>query len=338
MRTIDDSSRMIHLATQVISELGITAESLTDLASKLKSTFLIDVPDNTEVYLNGTTLKRLTTTFAEAARNLSDFDYDAPIKVDPAIEFLCLTASDCEEIIQRGALRKKQFESVALFKIETGTTYLYPTDYAKQFLPSQGKVIYITGSFKTFQRGDASIEKSIIIRFENILISTRALQAIRQELKNKEPDYGKFQKGDWTSTKLAQLNEASTLFFSQDHNNRSELSIEKREKIKAWFRAHWGTESGADLIEQAVNAILFDQFYSKAPPKEKVNEILRGEYNSYASTALIIINEAAKKHWDDMQSRQGGHFDKRDSIKGYLTNIGLTVKLAAAVATIIRPD
>ena len=337
MRAIDASTRMIHLATQVISELGITADSLTDLASKLKSTFLIEVPDNTEVYLKGTTLKRIQTTFAEAARSSSDFDYDAPIKVDPTIGFLCLDASDCEAIVQRGALRKKQFECVALFNSETGTTCLYPTDYAKQFLPNQERVIYITGSFQTFQRGDVSIEKSIIIRFENILISTQALRAIRQELKNKEPDYGKFQKGGWTSPKLAQLNEASTLFFSQNHNSRSELSIETKEEIKVWFRAHWGAETGVDLIEQAINAILPARFYPKAPPKETISTPLRSEYNDYASTTLILINEAAKHFWQATQEKNHKTQDKRIEIIRVLQSSewGFTARLATAAATII---
>jgi hypothetical protein len=82
-----------------------------------------------------------------------------------------------------------------------------------------------------------------------------------------------------------------------------------------------------------------DKLYANSPPKEKVSEELRSKYNIYTSTSLIILNEAAKKYWDIAQANKNKNFSKRETITTELrTEWAITVKLAVAAATIIRPD
>lgn len=341
MRTIDDNNRMIHLATQVISELGITAESLTDLALKLKLSFLINVPDNTSIYLIGTKLRKLPTTFVEAARQATHTDQDTPLEVNPEVDFLCLEASDYNAIIQRGELRKKEFTSVAILdEYRQGITYLSTNQYAKRYVTNNEHPVYIEGAFYSHIQQNKTnkplLEKSITIRLDDILISSKSLQAIKKEILNKEPVYEKFKIEIWTSTMLAQLNEASTYFLSGESNNVENSQL--RNEIKKWLDLKW-TEGGKDLLEQAANAILPDDLYKSSPPRETVNEHLRSLYNSYASTALILINEKAKECWQEMESSTHKKFPKRDSIKKDLKdNSRLSAKLVDAAATIIRPD
>lgn len=340
MRTIDDNNRMIHLATQVISELGITAESLTTLTLKLKLSFLIAIPDNTCLYLKGKRLTKLATSFAEAARRTTRNDQDTQLEVNPEVEFLCLEASDYNSIIQRGELRKKEFASVALFDENAEITHLDPNQYAKRYVTGNDSPMYIEGAFFSYLRQDATkqplLEKSIIIRFDEIYISSENLQAIKKELSNKEPAYGKFKKEEWTSTMLAQLNEASTHFLSGESSNADKQQLV--DEIRKWFVHHWPGR-GEDLFDQAVNAILPDRLYKHSPHQEVVSEPVRYKYNSYASTALILINEKAKECWQEMESSTHKKFPKRDSIKKDLKdNSRLSAKLVDAAATIIRPD
>lgn len=344
MKSINDNNLKIHSAAQVVDELSIAPQKLINLASKLKCTFLIAIPDNTSLYLKGKRFTKLATSFAEAARRTTRNDQDTPLEVNPEVEFLCLEASNYNSIIQRGKLRKKEFASVALFDEKTKIMYLDPNQYAKRYITDGDVPIYIEGAFYSYLRQDATNaekqnqfahEKSVVIHFDDILINIEDLQAIRKELSVKEPACGKFKKGEWTSTMLGQLNEASTYFFSGESNNNDKAQL--CNEIKKWLGRKW-TEKRDGLLEQAANAILPDHLYKYSPPRETVNEQLRYAYNSYASTALILINEKAKKCWQEMQSSTHKKFPKRETIIDELINSKFSVKLAGATAAIIRPD
>jgi hypothetical protein len=226
MKAIDDSNQKIFPAAQIADELGITAEVLVSLALKLNFTFLFEVPDNTEIYLKGTTLSSPPHTFLDEL-DFSPTDPDAPVKVSYEINYLCLKASDCELALEIGKLKKNEFQAVSLFEKGIGPVYLNPNDYTARFPPRTYKTIYITGSFFTTQKGDPSLEKSIPITFDEILISAKYLHAIKQCLESNRPNYGKLTKEEWTSATLASLNEAST-FFSQAnlpvlHHNKNQI-------------------------------------------------------------------------------------------------------------------
>ncbi|MNN06359.1 hypothetical protein D3C81_1191480 [compost metagenome] len=200
--------------------------------------------------------------------------------------------------------------------------------------------MYLNGRFLSCHRQDTTkqslLEKSITISLDDIYVSSEHLQTIRKELNNKEPAFGKFKIEEWTSTMLAQLNEASTHFFSGESKDIEKSQL--RNEIKEWFARKW-TKGGRDLLEQATSAILPDNLYTHSPPKEKVSESLRSQYNSYASTALILINEKSQECWKEMQTGKHNTFPKRETIKNELIrNSKFSVKLAAATAAIIRPD
>lgn len=337
MKTIDDSNRKIFRAALVADELGITAKAFVSLALKLNLTLLVEVPDNTEIYLKGITLSSPPHTFLDALE-FSPTDPDAPVKVSSEIKYLCLKASDCELALEMGNLKKNEFQAVSLFEKGVGPVYLNPDDYTVRFLARTYKIVYIKGAFFTFQKTAPSLEKSITIIFDEILISVKHLQAIKQGLESNRPNYGKLTKEEWTSTTLARLNEASTFFFSGEFPSITSQQKPDTE-IRNWLLQNWNPRPGNDLLMQAINAILPDKLYLNSPPKEKVSDALRSEYNTYTSTSLIILNEAAKMYWNIGQANKTKNFPKRETIKAELqAEWGITVKLAAAAATIIRPD
>lgn len=344
MVAINDNNRKIHSVTQVVDELGIAPQEMVDLAAKLKCTFLINIPDNTEVLLAWPKKKVLPADFFEPPGCTSRRADDESVIISPEIEFLCLTASDCELILQRDEFRKKEFTSVALSNKSMGITCINPIHYARRYLTDKNSTAYMCGYFLSCQPQNMTninkqippaLEKSISIRFDELLISNEELQKVRKELNNKKPFCGKFKKEEWASTMLAQLNEASTHFFSGESNNIDKTQL--RNEITKLLSRKW--VRGKDVLEQAANAILPDELYPKAPVRTLVDEALRHEYNDYASTSLIIINEVAKKYWKEMKLSKYHAFAKNETIKDDLVeNQGMSTKLAGAAATIIRPD
>lgn len=246
---------------------------------------------------------------------------------------MCLEASDCESVLEMGSFPKNEFTAVSLFEKGTGSVHLTPNAYAKRFLAKQYKVVYLSGSFFTFQKGDLSVEKSIVIRFDDILIGIEDLQAIKQDLRNTEPDYGKFKKGDWTSTMLAHLNEASTYFFSSPKPNAT--TNEMVTEIETWLRERWGRESaGVVLVNDAAKAIIPDE----AEPKVKISDYILGMRNDYTSTTLIKINEAAFHYWTEMKSKNEKYRQDKKLLDDLNTDYGFEGRLIKTVSTIIRPD
>ncbi|MBK5355429.1 hypothetical protein JFU37_23365 [Pseudomonas sp. TH41] len=341
MKTFDDNNRKIHSVNEVVDKLGIAPQELVDLASTLKCIFLIEIPDNTEVHLKGDKLTKPSTSFAEAARRGTRTDQDTSLEINPEVEFFCLEASDYSSILQRGKLRKKEFTSVALLDKNTKITYLGPNQYVKRYVAGNDSPAYRDGTFFSCHRQDATkhplLEKTITIRFDDILISTEDFQAIRKELSNKEPAYGKFKIEEWTSTMLAQLNEASTLFFASTKPNLT--SNETIKEIETWLRARWGREDAGDiLVKEAAKAILPNKVDTEMKSEVKISDYILGICNDYTSTTLTIINEAAFHNWTEMKSKNGKY--KQDKA---LTNLlhekyKLKGRLIKAASTIIRPD
>lgn len=342
MRSIDDNDRKIHSAMEVAFELGITPKTIVDIASKLKSFFLIKTPENTEIYLRCSERKRLARLRGELALIFDFGRAERTFLVTSNIDFLCLEPSDYESLIPMGHIQQKEFNSIATIEKDFEITILNSATYTDRY-PITATAV--NGTFDSFHK-EKSIpllppnkptqEKTITFTFNDLFITTKDLKAIREDLSNKRPAYGKFKTEEWTSTMLAQLNEASTYFFSGESNNIDKTQL--CNEIKNWFARHW-VDGGKDLIEQATNALLPDNLYKSAPPKNKVNDSLRNEYNSYASTALILINKKAKECWQEMKSSKNYTFPKNESIKRDLqSDSGLSAKLAVAAATIIRLD
>jgi hypothetical protein len=344
----ENDNVIIYKVIQVIKELSITPQAFASLALKVNATFFIYRPDNTEIYLIDDTqsLTDPSAQFFEKARRSEIFP-PPPLRVSPEATLLCLQSSDLNSIMKRGEFQKKEFKSVALFDDERAVASFQPIEYVR-YAKCKNILAYALGTFKTFHSINPASslppisprnEKTLSIQLSDLLISTVDLQAIQEAISKTETDYGIFIKGDWTSTKLARLNEASTRFFSQPENKNEQLPSNKKDEIKNWFRSFPGIALGADLLEQSVNAIIPDREYPQSPAHNKIDDELRGMYNTYASTSLIIINESARRYFEHAHSGTHKKFAKRETIIRELQkDWGFSAKLATAAATIIRPD
>jgi hypothetical protein len=339
MKTIDND-RIIHSAMNVARELSISHKTVVDTASKLKAPLLIKTPEDTEIYLRDSYKKLLVNRW----RNLGKvFDFnrnERTITVTLDASYLCLAPSEYEPIVPMGQIQIKEFKAIAKLEANYEITILDVATY----LSLHSETVF-EGTFDSFHKEKTdplmpprgpNKERVQTVEFSDLLITSEGLRAIRMELSRKRPSYGIFQVEEWTSTKLAELNEASTHFLSREPIDVETSQL--RNDIKNWLEDKW-KEGGKDLLEQAANAILPDHRYDSSPQRETVDELVRSAYNSYASTALILINEKARKCWEEMQSSTHRKFPKRENIKAEMKkDYRFSAKLVDAVATIIRPD
>lgn len=343
MPAILNSNYSLFSVSQIVLDLSISLETLFALASAENCNFFIDVPDNTDIYFRGYEVFGEKNNFLRRQQS-PGLEQGPLIRVHQEIEYLCLEPSECSQLLHREKIRAKVFRAVGLMNEDGSVAFIDARRYKKRYPGHMQNAVYLSGSFLTYYPAEASLdwlnrppqptnEKSMVIRRDDLLISAEELKKITLKHRAEEPEYGKFKSQDWTSSMLIDLNEASTLFSSgaQDPDKL---------KIKSWFQKKWEYKRvGKDVIEQAVNAILPDRFYSKSPSMDGELLDVMKEYNSYASSALILINEAAKRYWKEMQTAHDPkRFAKRDVIITELQEKGLTRKLAGAASTIIRPD
>lgn len=339
MKTIDDG-RNIHSAMNVARELSISHKTVVDTASKLKAFLLIKTPEDTEIYLRDSYKKLLVNRWGNLGQVFDFNRNERTIVATLNASYLCLDPSEYEPIVPMGQIQIKEFNAIAKLETNYEITILDVATYTSLYSPAEFK-----GTFDSFYKektaplmppSNPGKEKVLTVEFADLLITSEHLQAIRKELSRKRPSYGVFQVEEWTSTKLAQLNEASTHFLSGEsiHVDKSVL----RDEMITWFGSRW-EGSSQDVIEQAANAILPDSMYNIAQQKIEVSDSLRNEHNKYASTALILINEKSKAYWKDLQSGKIRIFPKRQTIIDELCQeYNFTVKLASTTAAIIRPN
>ena len=338
MRTIDDNDRKIHSVMDVVHELSTTPKIIIDTASKLKSFFLIKIPDNTEIYLRDSYKKTLLSRWGDMA-TIFDFNRnERTFRVDSNIVFLCLEPLDYESIIPMGHIQQKEFNSVALRENNFDITILNAAGYT-----TRHSITNFNGTFDSFHK-EKSIpllppknpthEKIIEIKFSDLFITPENLQAIRKELSSEGPIYGNFKTEEWTSTMLAQLNEASTLFLASPKPNSTSNEIIK--EIEIWLRERWGREDAGDiLVKEAAKAIFPDM---KNESEVKISDHILGVRNDYTSTTLTIINEAAFHNWKEMKSKDGKYKQDKALTDLLQEKYKLKGRLTKAVSTIIRPD
>lgn len=330
MRIIDDLNRKIYPAAQVADELGITAKELVNFVQEFKFSLFIEIPTDIEIYLEGIIVSKLPTTALEVTQPHKPKNHETNIKANPDVLYLCVNASDCELTLEAGSIKKSTFDAVAIFKKGTGVIRLTLNEYVAYSLSEKYIISYTSELFQTFLKSNQPTPSPISIRYENLLIGIENLQIIKQSFINPEPDYGRFIKGNWTSTMLAQLNEASTYFFSSPKPISSEKELIA--DIEEWLRVRWGKDRGADLINEAAKAII----PQSAKAGGKISEYILGISNDYTSLTLKNINEAAYSFWGnknvgDKEYLQDSHItpslEKEYKFKG---------RLSVAVSTIIR--
>lgn len=340
MRTIDDD-RKIHSAMDVVRELSTTPKTIVDTASRLNLNFLIKTPEDTEIYLRDSYKKRLVRRWGDTAK-VFDFNRDKrTLLITSDANYLGIEPSEYKPIIPMGLIQVKEFNSIAKISTNFEITILDTASYIS--LNPEGKFDEtFNGTFDSFHEtkstplmepGKPTQEKTITVVFNDLFITTENLWAIRKNLSIKEPTYGKFKKGEWTSTMLAHLNEASTLFFASPKPNST--SSETVKEIETWLRARWGEHAGGPLVNEAAKAILPD---TENESEIKISDEILEISNDYASTTLTKINEAAFYNWREMKSKYGKY--RQDKALTQLLNEKYKFKgrLIKAVSTIIRPD
>ncbi|MCG4453292.1 hypothetical protein LJY18_08215 [Pseudomonas sp. MMS21-TM103] len=352
MTSIKDRSQKVLSVEKSINDLSINRQVFFDIVEKLDIKLLIYPPDNAEVHL-------VEKHYYNPKMRLHFPNYinsSLTINVTKAIKFICLSPKECKAALRFEGLKQSKFHAVAKHCAESDEIIItYPHSNTKG-CQQRGllKSPYLDGLFITTKLNPPSqdpkstmraIEKPIKIKPKKMFILSEDLKEIRKEL-NHNTDYENFKPGKWTSLKLAQLNEASTHFFSENNLNGKHPDDIETIAIEKWLRTLWGPNSGVDLTEQAINAILPDHRYSNSPPKDRVSNVQRKKYNTYTSTTLVMINEIAIKYWLEMIDRGRIYgrekYPTRDSIKTELSDTSgpwkVTARLAAAIATIIKPD
>jgi hypothetical protein len=325
----------VHRVADTAKKLSISIEELIDIATEAARDpyFFIYTPDNTSIELSGEYCSAAT---AIRERTIHPANEVKAQIVDSRIEFLCLSNQDLQSLIRRSTIRKNEFSTLAIIDDELGFTTITPHNYPCHF-PNPEKYFYLNGRFKTVSSG-TSQEKFIAIDIQELLIANHTFKNLEEALKKREPSYGKFTKEAWMSEKLVTLNEASTLFFSTEKNLAADKHASIEKEIITWLQSRWTDVDGTYVFIQAAKAILPDQHHSVAPLQNLFNEETILQYNDYASTSLIIINESAKNYWNEMQSSHQKSYAKRKTITDELrSKYKIKAALANAIATIIRP-
>lgn len=336
-------------AEDAASRLSISLATFFDLASQQKLSFFIEKPDAVEVYIKGRDLLHsIDGVFGRPANR--SLERATLIRIHEEIEFLCLEPSECSVLLHRVQIAKKVFSAVGVMNSDGSVDCFNTHSYQSRYPDPRHKATNIFGEFRTYQPAEKGIdwlgeqrqptvEKSVPVGLESLLIRTEDFSVIAQHSHDSERDFGKFEPGPWTSPMLADLNEASTYF------SRLGEKVEKA-SIKHWLEQKWSKKRpkvGIDVIDQAANAILPDHKYDAAPSLRDLRQQTIDSYNEYASSTLIQINEAAKRYWKEMEENpRRNSFAPRIAIISELTGNQrdglLSKKMATAVARIIRPD
>lgn len=342
MQTSKDSEPKVFLVEKAMKDLDMSDEIFLDHIEELKIFLMLDPLDNVEIYL------------IESDRNDSrnpQIKFRHPIlDVTQNIDFLCVSPNEFRFAVHAGHHKQSKFHAIALFdKDKTKINIVKPHEYDHGRKNEIPMLAYLFGSFVTTKRinksetylsdGITESRLSLTIKATELFILAKDLQAIRGKIIQDPKNYGKFEPKEWTSSKLADLNEASHYFFSKNDSTSKDSASTNIESIREWFRKKWGDEPSDVLIDQAARSIQPDHLYDAAPPRDKVCEEIKAKYNDYASTTLIIINEIAEKYWHEMVKNNRTKYATRDTIKAESTLIGnpwkLTARMAGAVASII---
>lgn len=346
MRHIDDRDILLYSATKVAADLGLSHKELVERASTLGIDFWIEPPQG-------------LTIFSIITNNLNGHPFDSPpiksnVFLTPSFpslkKLLCVTANKAKTIVQLQSIEKNEFERAAIFSILQEKFFtLTPKDFYRcisqsaqlsaMHLPEFDFCNYDTAETRFGMPSDTEMESthfrvrenSIIVRFDDLRLGREALAQLLAANEPETVDYGKFEPGPWCSSKLKHLNEASTHFFGSEDTGNTPPSEAEKEQIRNWFRSKWPNNTGKDLFDQAMLAILPNQYYAKAPYADKVDEAMIEQNNPYASRTLMIINKAAA----EFSSRRWKSTTAASELE---KKYGLNAKMAAQAAIIICPD
>ncbi len=159
------------------------------------------------------------------------------------------------------------------------------------------------------------------------------IELIKIALRENQPKCGIFIPGNWTSSALTILNEASTYFFSEDHDRTKRLTENERDAIEEWLIKKWadkGLSHAGDLAEEARKIITPSKISLIHTEREIFDSYTLSQYNPYDSNSLIAVNETAKKFYNKRAKT-----DRADIINDLNSIYQLKLRTARMAATII---
>ncbi|MGU2655783.1 hypothetical protein ACVFMH_17550 [Pseudomonas aeruginosa] len=345
MIKIDDILLGIRQAKDIASERTVSSALLIEIAYKLDIRLFIRIPSNDiDTFLLGTSNKRMLSAFPELASDNWPFDYDRPMQIGTEIEYFCLEPDEYKLILQKIKISKSNFSYIGIYQEGVGLIKLDPTDYARRLATSKPEIRYITGSFRTFEKNKKSTwgvpehEKSIDFSFADLLVAPQDIPKLSAELELNTPA-GASIPDQWMSEWLHDLNELHVHFFPPGNQVGKALLKKTKKDIEEVLRNRWITKNkNTALFRQAVFAILPDRLYPDKPKDKKPSFEIQEQFKNCSSTALLLINQEAKKLWEEKQLSPDKKYLDRKSIITELRGLDLTENLSTAAARIIRPD
>lgn len=176
-------------------------------------------------------------------------------------------------------------------------------------------------------------KKPIALRETKKFLRKKDIELIKAALRQGQPKYGVFVPGEWTSSALKILNEASTYFFCDDHQATKKLSKDTREAIENWLIIKWrekGLSHGVDLAKEARKLITPSNISIIQIERRKFDAETLSQYNNYDSNCLIAINETARS-----LNGKKSKCIRMEVIEHLISTYQITKKSAVMAATII---
>ena len=329
-------------ATEFLEEHSISESEFKDRIEKLQPPLLCRCPRTVAVHVSGSAIV-LNDNEPRTAQSLSKqhkgtpfcADHDYHSKVDLDIKFLSISATDWEKIVNYGELSKCDFNLYAFHESGKGLAKVSARELLNTSLKPLPALIIDAAFFITSRNSPDKLEE-IIIRKTDIFIRKENSNRILETIADTDKEQKNIERQEWESDDLFELNKASDEFIPEANIASQKERKELIDKIKKHLEKKYNFK-GKDVLEQSAFAILPDEHYREIKStKMPVGEALT-KYPEHASTALILINEAAKYFWQGDQEKTKKPQAKRIIMIKELesSDWGFTAKLAVAAATII---
>lgn len=348
--TLNDTLPRTRPAYVFTAENNLSEQEFLEIAAKLNLNLFIEIPsDEVDVYITEGTLIFTPDPTGKKDTVLST-NRTPMTRVSSLVEHLCLTPNDYLPIIQRGAIRKDEFLAAGLYDRSEGLISIDSLFHSKTFPDHNPRKRHLFGSFRTFKklpkintRIDQTPEttKLIKVSFDDLLISAQGITTLTANLScNKAEKTEKTETNNYLSGKLRDINELNEIYFGRD---RETITADKKKLkicLEKELRKRWGVKEGNDaLIQEAIYAILPARLYHLIE-FPKTEHILKetGYSITYPTTALQILNEAARACWDMKLQSKNKNYPPAKKITSDLKDLGLSTNLARHGAIIIRPE
>ena len=328
--------------TEFLEEHSISESEFKDRIEKLQPPLLCRCPRTVAVHVSGSAIV-LNDNEPRTAQSLSKqhkgtpfcADHDYHSKVDLDIKFISISVTDWEEIVNYDEISKYNFNSSIYYESGKDLTQASAHELLKTSLKPFPALI-IDADFFITSKTEINQMKEITIRKTDILIRTEDSNKILDTIADTDKEQKNIERQEWESDDLFELNKASDEFIPEANIASQKERKELIDKIKKHLEKKYNFK-GKDVLEQSAFAILPDEHYREIKStKMPVGEALT-KYPEHASTALILINEAAKYFWQGDQEKTKKPQAKRIIMIKELesSDWGFTAKLAVAAATII---